>query len=228
LRIQSSLDYSARGLDAYFTCPQAVAALLHIENGRLPNRLWEPAAGDGAISRPFLAAGHQVVSTDIADYGWKGCRSGIDYLAAPVPAGMQGIVTNPPFRFGRSLRKKGGWRGTGTAGPARSRPAILAMRGSSGRLVRNRSRFIGSIGRITLSFASQRQHEQLAGSTRLLPRPRRWVMRQCRPGQNRGPWNRHCAPLRLTCFCYTPAGGTAPGSVLFQRRDHNARRPMAD
>jgi hypothetical protein len=78
LRIQISHDYSARGLDADFTCAEAVTALLHIEASRLPHCLWEPAAGDGAISRPFLAAGHQVVSTDIADYAWKGCRSGID------------------------------------------------------------------------------------------------------------------------------------------------------
>jgi hypothetical protein len=83
LRKQTSHDYSDRGLAAYLTCPEALLHCCIIEAGRLPHCLWEPAAGDGAISRPFLAAGHQVVSTDIADYGWKGCPSGIDYLAAP-------------------------------------------------------------------------------------------------------------------------------------------------
>jgi hypothetical protein len=90
----------------YFTCPEVVAALLHIEAGQVPHCLWEPAAGDGAIFRPFLAAGHQVVSTDIGDYGWEGCRSVIDYLAAPMPEGIQEIITNPPFRLAARFAKK--------------------------------------------------------------------------------------------------------------------------
>ena len=49
--------------------------------------------------RVLEAAGHRVIASDIADYGAG--YSLADYLTAPVPDGVQGIVTNPPF--GRAL-----------------------------------------------------------------------------------------------------------------------------
>jgi hypothetical protein len=106
LRVQSSHDYSARGLDAYFTCPEAVRSLVHIEAQHIPRRIWEPAAGNGAISRILQEAGREVVSTDLADYGWEGCRSGIDYLSALPQPSVQGIVTNPPFRLAVRFARK--------------------------------------------------------------------------------------------------------------------------
>jgi hypothetical protein len=74
MRIQSSHCHAQRGLDPYFSPPEATASLLVIEQGRLPQRLWEPAAGDGAIVRPLCAAGFDVVATDIADYGGEARR----------------------------------------------------------------------------------------------------------------------------------------------------------
>ena len=62
MRIQSSHHHAERGLDAYFSRPEATAALLAIEHGRSPRHLWEPAAGDGAIVRPLRAAGFDVVA----------------------------------------------------------------------------------------------------------------------------------------------------------------------
>jgi len=106
MRIQSSHNHADRGLDAYFTCPQAVYALLHIERGHLPHRIWEPAAGQGAISRILQAQGHDVRSTDIVDYGWEGCRSGVDYLKAAPVNGIEGIITNPPFLLGVEFAEK--------------------------------------------------------------------------------------------------------------------------
>jgi hypothetical protein len=100
MRIQSSHSRAARGLDANFSPPEATAALLAIERGKIPQRLWEPAAGDGAgaIARPLRAAGFIVVATDLVDYGGAGIIPGIDYLTAPLPRGVQGMITNPPFR----------------------------------------------------------------------------------------------------------------------------------
>lgn len=97
MRIQSSHRYADRGLDAYFSPPEATAALLAIEHGRIPRWLWEPAAGDGNIVRPLRAAGFIVVASDLVDYGARGIETGIDYLTAPLPRRVQGIVTNPPF-----------------------------------------------------------------------------------------------------------------------------------
>jgi len=97
MRIQSSHRRADRGLDPYFTPSCATIALLHIERGRIPHRLWEPAAGGGNISKILLQAGYQVTSSDIAEYGWDGCTAGVDYLTAAPPDGVMGIITNPPF-----------------------------------------------------------------------------------------------------------------------------------
>jgi hypothetical protein len=73
--------------------------LLAIEHGRLPQHLWEPAAGDGAIVRPLRVAHFDVVASDLVDYGGADIKAGVDYLTAPLPAGITGIVTNPPHKL---------------------------------------------------------------------------------------------------------------------------------
>jgi hypothetical protein len=81
---------AARGLDLYETPPEAVRALLRVEN--LPFRIWEPAAGRGAIARVLRDAGHEVTTSDIS--------SGADFFRAVYPPvdAPHGIVTNPPFQ----------------------------------------------------------------------------------------------------------------------------------
>src|ERR1700730_18525127 len=99
MRIQSSHHHAERGLDAYFSPLEATAALLAIEHGKLPRRLWEPAAGDGAIVQPLRAAHFDVVASHLVDYGGAGIMAGVDYLVAPLPPGVTGIVTNPPYKL---------------------------------------------------------------------------------------------------------------------------------
>jgi hypothetical protein len=99
VRIQSSHHHGDRGLDAYFSPPEAVISLLHIEADYLPRRIWEPAAGDGAIVRPLEAAGFTVIASDIADYGLRGCQSGINYLTTKARPDVDGIITNPPYKL---------------------------------------------------------------------------------------------------------------------------------
>jgi hypothetical protein len=99
MRLQSSHHHAARGLDAYFSPPEAVSSLLRIESTYLPRCIWEPAAGDGAIVRPLQSAGYRVVASDIVDYGLEDCSSGVDYLKAKAPAGVQAVVTNPPYKL---------------------------------------------------------------------------------------------------------------------------------
>ena len=50
--------------------------------------------------------GYHVVSTDIADYGWSGCRTGVDYLTAAPIAGIEAMVTNPPYRLAVQFVRK--------------------------------------------------------------------------------------------------------------------------
>jgi hypothetical protein len=52
------------------------------------------------------SAGYRVVASDIVDYGLENCRSGVDYLKAKTPAGVQAIVTNPPYRLAVQFAEK--------------------------------------------------------------------------------------------------------------------------
>lgn len=80
----------------YPTPPEAVRALLSVEP--FDGSIWEPACGEGAISKVLSAAGHQVVSTDRYAYGFS--ETGVDFLAEQAPRARH-IVTNPPY--GRGL-----------------------------------------------------------------------------------------------------------------------------
>lgn len=106
MRIQSSHDHAARGLDAYFSPPEAVWSLLRIEADYLPRQIWEPAAGDGAIVRPMRQAGYKVFASDVADYGLDGCETGVDFLRAKRPSKAEGIVTNPPYKLAMRFAEK--------------------------------------------------------------------------------------------------------------------------
>lgn len=88
-----------RGDDLYETPPEAVRALLRVET--IPERVWEPACGPGAIARVLRDAGHRVVATDLVDYASPDQdASGRDFLMErAAPAGVGCIVTNPPYKL---------------------------------------------------------------------------------------------------------------------------------
>jgi hypothetical protein len=90
---------SERGNDLYETPSVAVLALMRAE--KLPRRIWEPAAGRGAIVKPLQAAGHDVLATDLVDYDC-GYPGGVDFLIPGIAEsyfdGQEAIVTNPPFK----------------------------------------------------------------------------------------------------------------------------------
>ena len=77
--------------DYYRTPHYATKALLARET--FEGSIWEPACGDGAISR-LLPVG-QVVSTDLFDRGYG--QSGVDFLSEP--RNVDHIITNPPYRL---------------------------------------------------------------------------------------------------------------------------------
>lgn len=106
VRLQSSHCHTDRGLDAYFSSPCALHSLIAIEGDRIPQRLWEPAAGDGTgMVLPLLAAGFHVVASDIVDYGCPDCTVA-DYLIAELPKGVELIITNRPFLLGPRFIEK--------------------------------------------------------------------------------------------------------------------------
>jgi hypothetical protein len=88
---------SERGHDLYETPAVAVEALLAVEN--LPRRIWEPAAGRGAIVKVLRTHGHTVISSDIVHYGFA-LDFVIDFMTTTeMPAGCGAIVTNAPFKI---------------------------------------------------------------------------------------------------------------------------------
>jgi hypothetical protein len=90
--------YVLRGDDLYETPVCATEALLTVE--KLPHRIWEPAAGGGAIVDVLRAHGHNVIATDLVDYGVPGQGARRDFLMElSAPDSIECIVTNPPFKI---------------------------------------------------------------------------------------------------------------------------------
>lgn len=83
----------------YPTPPSAIRALLSVE--RFEGDVWEPACGDGAISRELVAEGYDVIATDITDWGYG--YPGYDFLTLEKPF-ARNIVTNPPYGWGMADR----------------------------------------------------------------------------------------------------------------------------
>jgi hypothetical protein len=87
--------------DLYETPPEAIRALLRVE--KIPHRVWEPACGRGAIVNVLRAAGHEVIATDLINYGLPITPPGywgVDFLTeSKPPAGCECIITNPPFKL---------------------------------------------------------------------------------------------------------------------------------
>ncbi len=70
-------------------------ALLSVE--RFEGSIWEPACGEGAIANVLMEAGHEVVSTDLYNYGFG--TAGVDFLKETTPRARH-ILTNPPYGSG--------------------------------------------------------------------------------------------------------------------------------
>jgi hypothetical protein len=86
--------------DFYATPAHATWALLRRESfGRA---IWEPACGDGAISKVLQAAGYKVFSSDLIDRGYGNVP--LDFLTSNRK--VQNIVTNPPYRLAEAFVRK--------------------------------------------------------------------------------------------------------------------------
>ena len=89
----------SRQKDDFYPTPDiAIRPLLDIE--MFHGRVWEPACGDGAISKVLEEYGHETVSTDLNDWGYGESRR--DFLMETVPEASN-IVTNPPFKLAQQF-----------------------------------------------------------------------------------------------------------------------------
>jgi hypothetical protein len=107
LRINATHAYAERGLDPYWTPPEATRALLAIEV--IPNQVWEPACGAGAIAKVLVATGRKVWATDIIKYPGFALDTEINFLALPPKYEtwhVESIITNPPFKLAQQFAKQ--------------------------------------------------------------------------------------------------------------------------
>ena len=88
-----------RGADVYETPACAVEALLCVED--IPNPVWEPACGPGAIVRVLRDRGYMVYASDLHDYGCG--MSGINFLMTNLHPPVKCIVTNPPYQWAQQF-----------------------------------------------------------------------------------------------------------------------------
>ncbi len=98
--------------DFYATDPRAADLL--IEQETFKSNIWEPACGQGHLSKVFEGYGYNVISSDLVDRGYG--RGGVNFLSAnDVDLSNTDIVTNPPYSLalefiehGLSLLPEGG------------------------------------------------------------------------------------------------------------------------
>lgn len=68
------------------------------KNGVQNARIWEPACGNNDMVKVLRENGHFVVGTDI--------QTGTDFLKTDKPAGIEWIITNPPFSLAEEFIRK--------------------------------------------------------------------------------------------------------------------------
>ena len=89
--------------DYYATDPQAVEMLLALET--FAPVIWEPACGEGHISKVLAAHGYEVISTDLIYRGF-GDPEPMDFLTETFPDFEGDIITNPPYSAGLEFVKR--------------------------------------------------------------------------------------------------------------------------
>jgi hypothetical protein len=86
----------------YFPTPEWATHAL-IDNEHFVGDIWEPACGDGAMSRVLEKNGNLVTSSDLFDRGYG--DAGIDFLKANRT--VDNVVTNPPYNSAEAFVEAG-------------------------------------------------------------------------------------------------------------------------
>lgn len=87
-------DKERQSEDFYATDPIAAELLLSVET--FSPKIWEPACGQGHLSKVFEKHGYQVRSTDLVDRGYGEQK---DFLFFNDEEWEGDIITNPPYKF---------------------------------------------------------------------------------------------------------------------------------
>lgn len=85
--------------DYYATEPRAVELLL--ENETFTDPVWEPACGEGHISKVLEDYMYLVRSSDLVQRGFG--EAGVDFLNSCTEKWEGDIITNPPYKFAKEF-----------------------------------------------------------------------------------------------------------------------------
>lgn len=91
--------------DYYATEPKAMELLLEVE--KFSHRIWEPACGEGHLSKVLEKHGYEVISTDLVYRGFGQAQS-VDFLKLNKDANCfdGDIITNPPYKYAQAFIEK--------------------------------------------------------------------------------------------------------------------------
>jgi hypothetical protein len=84
--------------DYYATDPKTIEYLFNVEN--FTDTIWEPACGEGHLSKAIELYGKNVLSTDLIYRGYG--SGGIDFLKEKVVWNGD-IITNPPYKYAQEF-----------------------------------------------------------------------------------------------------------------------------
>ncbi len=87
--------------DYYATHPDAVRWLIELE--KFNQNIWEPACGEGHISKELERFGYKVKSTDKYDRGYGKVH---DFLLSENDKWDGDIITNPPYKYAQEFVEK--------------------------------------------------------------------------------------------------------------------------
>jgi hypothetical protein len=101
LGASSHTDFDREKHDYYATDPTTIDALFAAHN--FNQHIWEPACGEGHLSKQMEAYGKTVRSTDLIDRGYG--IGGMDFLT---DTGIFNgdIITNPPYKYAQQFVEK--------------------------------------------------------------------------------------------------------------------------
>ena len=89
--------------DYYATEPIAMEKLC--DAFQFHKNIWEPACGEGHLSKVLESRGYDVISTDLIDRGFGGYEP-LDFLQTNECNLKEDIITNPPYSLANDFVKK--------------------------------------------------------------------------------------------------------------------------
>lgn len=94
--------------DYYATDPIAIEYLLGVEE--FTKTIWEPACGEGHLSKALQKRGYKVRSTDLVDRGYGNKHGTLDFLSNQdsllSKVNIRDIITNPPYKYAEDFIKQ--------------------------------------------------------------------------------------------------------------------------